>query len=118
MMLADRLAEGLAHLGIAHRIVEPGLCEAEAARGDVDPPELEPGHDLGKSMALGAADQAIGRYPKFLEEHLGGIAAVVAELLQLAPDPKARPLLGEEHGQAGVARLGIRIGLDQEGKAR
>ena len=66
-MLADRLAEGLADLGVADRVVERGLGEADAARRDVDPAELEPGHHLLEAVAFLAADQAVGRHAVVLE---------------------------------------------------
>ena len=116
-MLRDRFAEGPAHLRVAERVLERGIGEADAAGRDVDPAELEPGHDLDKAVALRAADQATLRHAVVLEEQLGGIAAVVAELLQPAADPEARPLLGEEQRHAAMARRGVGIGLDQERKA-
>ncbi len=49
LVLADRLAEGLAHLRVLGRELQRALGDADAARGDVDAAELEPARDLDRS---------------------------------------------------------------------
>jgi hypothetical protein len=78
---------------------------------------LEAGHDLSKALALDAADQAVGLNRVVVEEELGRLDPVVAELCQLWPDPEARALLGEEQRHAAMPRLGRRVGLDQKREA-
>ena len=105
-MLADRLAEGLAFLGIAHRLVEARLGHADAARGDVDAAELEAAQRVLQALAFFAADKLVGVDPVVLEREFGGVDPAIAELLQLAADAEALALLGEETGSCpcGAAR--------------
>src|SRR5207253_2999854 len=97
LMLADRLAEGLAHLGIGDRLRERRVRDPDPARRDVDAPELEPAENLLQAAPFDAADQPACRHAVVIEGELAGVDAAVAELLKLALDGKARPLLGEEH---------------------
>ena len=57
LVLADRLAEGLALLRIATGFFERRLRDADAARRDVDAPEFESAQDLLQAPPLDAADQ-------------------------------------------------------------
>src|SRR5271163_3795023 len=50
LMLADRLAEGFAHLRIVGGEFQRTLCDADAARGDINAPKLEPTCDLEKTL--------------------------------------------------------------------
>ena len=52
-----------------------------------------------------------------LEHELGGVDALVAELLELAAHLKAIAFFGDEQAHAFVARLRIGIGLDQQREA-
>ena len=90
-MLGDRLAEGVAHLRVFGREPQRAFGDADAARRDVDAPELEPAGRLVEALAFDLADQVVGRNAIVLEDQLGGIDRLVAELLELAPDPEARP---------------------------
>src|SRR6185436_5064857 len=92
LMLRDRLAEGLARLRVLDRIVERCLGDARAARGDVDAPELETADRTVEALAL-AADEIRRRHAEVVEHQLGGVDALVADLLQLARGGKTRSLL-------------------------
>src|SRR5207253_2584257 len=46
LVVADRLAERLALLRVAKRVVESGAGEARAARGDVDAADLDAAHEV------------------------------------------------------------------------
>ena len=64
-----------------------------------------------------AADEPILRHEVVLEDELGAVDPLVAELLELAAHREAFPLLREEEAHPPVARRRVRIGLHQEGKA-
>ena len=117
-MLANRLAEGFPHLGIGKRILQRRVGDTNPARRHIDPPQFKPRRGMAKPLALLAADQAIRRHRVILEHQLAGIDALVADLLQLSPDPEAVAFLGEEHRHAAMARLGVGVGLDQQREAR
>ena len=116
-MLGNRLAEGLALLGVAHRLVEAGLGDADAARGHVDAAQLQAAESVLEALALDPADELVGIDPVVLEGELGRVDPAIAKLLELAADPEALAFLGEEQAHALVAGLGIGIGLDQEREA-
>ena len=91
--------------------------DADAARRDVDASELEPAGRLVEASPFRLADEVIGRNAIILEDQLGGIDCLVAELLQLAAHPQAGLLRSDEQAHAFVARLGLGIGLHQEREA-
>ena len=106
LVLADRLAEGLALLGVAHGLVEAGLGHADAAGGDVDAAEFQPAQRVLQALALHAADELVGVHAVVLEGKLGGVDPAVAEFLELAAYAEALALIGEEEAHALVAGLG------------
>src|SRR6516164_269588 len=116
-MLDDRLAEGLAQLGVVSGELERALGDADAARRYIDAAELEATRHLGEAAALDLADQVIGRHAIVLEDQLARIDRMVAELLELAADREARPFGGDEQTHAGIARACLRVGLDQQREA-
>src|SRR5262249_57437617 len=63
LMLADRLAEGGALLGVANGGLERGLGDADRPCGDVDPADLEAGEHHLQAASLLATDQVRDRYP-------------------------------------------------------
>src|SRR5262249_6014145 len=107
LVLADRLAEGLADLGVARGEPQRALGDAHAARRDIDAAELEAARDLGEAAALDLADQMIGRHAIVLEDQLARIDRLVAELLELATDAEAGALGRDEETHARVARRGF-----------
>ena len=118
LVLADRLAEGLAHLAVGDRLIERGLRKPDAARRDIDAPELEPAQRMLASPR--PSSPPISRSAGMtivLEHELGGVDALVAELFELAADREASPFLGDEQAHAAVARLRVGIGLDQQREA-
>jgi len=92
----------------AHRLVQAGLGHPHRAGRDIDPPGLEPGHDLLEAAALHAADQVRGRAGETVEDQLRGVHALVAELGDGLDHLEARgALLDDEAGHAAVpGRLG------------
>src|SRR5688572_15619201 len=92
LVLADRLAEGVALARILERFLERGLGHADAARRDIDPAELEAADGLMKAAPF-RADQIARRHAVVVEHELGRIDALVAELLELAARGESRPLL-------------------------
>ena len=111
-MLADRLAEGLAHLRIGEGLIQAGLSDADAPGRHVDAPELHAGEDLLQAPALLAADQVIRRHPAVLEHQRAGVDAAIAELVELA-DRNPVALFGQQKAHPLMRRVGAGIGLDQ-----
>ena len=126
LVLRDRLAERLALLRVAKAQLERALRQPDAARGDVRAPDLERVHHLreaGVQAGLLAAEDVLGRALVAVEDQLGRLDALVAHLLDLRRDGEAgvvagvlrhaRLLLGDEAREALVARVGVRVGLDE-----
>ena len=122
-MLRNGLAEGLAGLRVGRRLVECPAGDADRARRDVDSSELQSAHRHVEALARHAADQVpLGVQLVVLEDQLGGVDAVVAELFQLASRAESRVGLAgvriglgrDEHGHAPARRRGVRVGLDQQ----
>src|SRR6516162_6688080 len=99
-MLADRLAEGLTHLGVGDGLLERRIGNPHAARGNVDAAKLQTVEDLLQPASLDAADHAIRGDFVIVEAKLTGIDASVAELFELAVHRKAGPLLSDEEAHA------------------
>src|SRR5262249_54269519 len=116
-VVGDRLAEGAAGPRIFGREPQRAFGDADAARGDIDASELKPAGRLVEALALDLADQVIGWDAIVLEDQLGGIDRLVAELLELAAHSEAGLLRRDEQAHALVARLGLRIGLYQPREA-
>ena len=68
-------------------------------------------------MPLFATEQVLGRYPIVLEQQFAGINRAVRKLLDLAHHLESFSLLGDQHAHALVARVRMRVGLDQEQRA-
>src|SRR5262249_26463230 len=84
LVLADRLAERLAHLSILRCELQRAFGYADAARRDVDAAELEAARCLIESLALDLSDQMVARNAIVLEHELGRVDRLVAELLEPA----------------------------------
>ena len=54
LVLPDRLAEALALLRVAQRVLEGGPGDAERPGGDLDAADLQALHHLGEAVALGS----------------------------------------------------------------
>ena len=110
-MLRNRFAEGVTNLRVFGRKAQRAFGDADAARRHIDAAELQPAGGLIKALSLNFADQVIGRDAVVLENQLGGIDRLVAELLQFAADAETCPLWSNEETHALVPRLRLRIGL-------
>ena len=116
-MFADRLAHGLALLGIFGGEPQRAFGEAHPACGDIDPAELQASRRLEEALALDAADQLVGGHAIIVEHQFGRVDAFIAQLVEFLAGGEAFPLVGDEQAHAFVARTGIGVGLDQQGKA-
>ena len=97
------------------RVVVGSLRDADGPRGDVDPSGLEPSHHVLEATALDPAHQICRRHRALLEDQLGGVDALVAELRDRFDHAKARvALLDDEAGHPTVARVGPGIRERQE----
>src|SRR6185503_9687138 len=112
LMLADRLAERPAQLGILHRFVERRLGNAGTPRRDVDSTQFEPAYRAVEALAF-AAYQVGSWHAKVVEDQFGRVDALVTQFLQLARSPEPGSLLHDEHGHSLARRLCRRVGLDE-----
>ena len=102
----------VALLRVADRVFERGLGQANAARGHVDPLALQPGHDLFETIPLAAADQVFRGHEEIVEGQLAGFDALIAQLVDIAADAKARGAFFDHEGRdAPMRRIGVRVGL-------
>ncbi len=85
--------------------LEGAQRDAAAARGDVDPADLDAVHHLVETLAGDAAEDPAGRDADVGQDQFGGVDALVAHLLDLP-----------RHGQARHLRVGAEAWflLDQE----
>src|SRR6185312_9781091 len=89
LVLGDRLAEGLALLRVAHRELERANPDPARARRHVDPADLDAVHHLKKAQPRRPAENVIGTGPVAVENQLGGVDALVAQLVDLARNTQA-----------------------------
>mmetsp|Transcript_5031 Transcript_5031/g.18550 ORF Transcript_5031/g.18550 Transcript_5031/m.18550 type:complete len:563 (+) Transcript_5031:3103-4791(+) len=97
LVFEDGLAEGDAVLAVAQRGLERGTRHAHGLRGDADAPALQARQRDLQALAL-VAQPVGGRHPAVLEQDLGGVAAVLAQLLFDPGDRVARRGRGHEEG--------------------
>ena len=79
LVAADRRAERLAFLRVAHRLVDAGLREADGERADRDAALVEGGQEL-RVAAAALAEHVGRRHPAVLEDELAGVGGVPADL--------------------------------------
>ena len=90
---ADRPAEGGPLLHVLERPVERGLGRGDRADRDREPLLGEVGDQVGEALAL-VAKQVLGRDGDLVEEQLGRVLGVHADLLQVpAPLEAVHPAL-------------------------
>src|SRR4029078_9490842 len=107
--------------------LERALGDPDAAGRDVDPADLERVHHLREASVeagLLATEDVLGRTAVAVEDELGGLDALVAELADLRRDVEARVvagplgdarfLLGGEARHAAMARGRRGIGADED----
>ena len=98
-------------------LLERGLRHADRARRDVDASGLEARHDVTEAAPLDAPHEVRGGHGKALEDQLGGVHALVAELGDGLDDVETRrPLLHDEAGHAPVRRVGGGVGAREQGE--
>ena len=120
LVLGDRLAEGLALLGVGDGELEPTPRQPARAGGDVDPADLDAVHHLEEPLAGLPAEHLLGGDLVALEDQLGRLDALVAHLVDLARhgDPlggltEPGLLLHQERRHVLVHRLVALVGLGQ-----
>ena len=107
--IGDRLAELLAFLGIADRLIEAALRAAQRAGADVEPPAVEPGHGETEAVAL-RADAVGDRHSHILEDHLRGGRGVPAELALRRAEADARACPSRPRGRKCLGTCPRRCG--------
>src|SRR5699024_5273535 len=102
-------------LRVLHRIINRRLSDAERPGGNLDAPDLQTLHHLLESDALDLAEQLRLRLTEALEVQFAGLDSLVPELRQILGDGEPLPLLHKDDRDALVTRLGMRVGLAQQG---
>ena len=115
LVLGDGLAERVPLLRVLHRGLERGARHADRPRRDVDASQFQPAHDVPEAFALCPAEQVRCGGPVVLERDLCGLDSAIAELGDVAHDVEARTLLPEEDADAAVRRVGVQVGLADDG---
>ena len=93
-------------------MVEGGLRDAGRARGDVDPPDLQPTDHLLKAAPFSAAQQVARGYPCVLHEQLSCLRALVTELVDCPRHRESgRVALDQKGRDSAVPRIGAGVGL-------
>jgi hypothetical protein len=113
----DRLTERRPLPRVPQRRLVRRLGDADRARRDVDPADLQAVQDLLQAAALLAAEQVDRRDADLVEDQLAGLRALVAELGQVPADREAGRVRVDEQDRHAFVRLGrIFGGLDQHGQ--
>ena len=89
LVVADRLAEGVALLRVLDRLVDAALGEADGQGGDGDPALVEDPQELGEAPAP-LAEQVRRRHPAVVEGQLVGVRGGPADLGVGRRDGEAR----------------------------
>ena len=106
LMLRNRLSESVPLLRVFDRILEGRARDAQSARCHVEPLGFEPGHHLFETLALGAADEIVGRYGKLIEMKIHSLHGLVPHLVDLAANGEPGcPFLDDECAHAPMRRL-------------
>ena len=87
------------------------LLAVQLVHGDAQPLARELGHQLAEALALIEAQQVVGGDPDVVEEQLGGVGCILAQLFQPAAAPEALRLLGLDHQQRDALGAEARVGL-------
>ena len=109
--LKDAFAEGLAFLRVANRDVERAFDHRNALHRHQQPLLRQFGHQLGEALAFLGAEQAVGGHTHFVEEQLGGVVALQANLVEIAATAEAFHLVGLDHEERGALGACGWIGL-------
>jgi len=90
LVFGDRLAEGLALLGVPHGEFERADADTTRPRRDVHPADLDAVHHLEEPLPGCLAENVAGIGHIAVEDQLGGIDALVSEFVDLARDRQSR----------------------------
>ena len=107
--IGDRLAEGLALARVVDGPSQRRLHDGDGADGHQQALARQLVHQAGEAAALLAQDIG-GRNAHVLEEQLGGVLRVLADLLEVAPALEAGPVGLHQH-QRHALGAGRRVGL-------
>src|SRR5207253_4309161 len=113
LKVRDRLAERLALQGVVLRVLEHPVRPGDRTGGGDHSLALQLPHEVLESLAF-LADQVADRDVAVLEQQLGSVGGVHAELLQRARDLEALgPFLDEQQVVAGVSTVAFDLGHDE-----
>ena len=101
------LAEGLALLRVLDRQFDRALDHRGRRHAQQQALVRQLAHQLREALAFLLAEQVVGRHAHAVEEQLGGVGGMLAELLQPPADAEARQVFGLQHDQRDAAAAGV-----------
>ena len=110
----DRLAERLALLDVVDGERERALDHGLGMDRDDQALARQVVHELREALAFLGAEQVLRRQLDVVEEQLGGVGGIEAELLELAAAAEARRIVGLDHHQRDAFGARARIGLGDD----
>ena len=107
LVRGQRLAKGLAFLGVPERHVQTRLGQRQAERGDRNPAALQ-GLEKGPEAGAVLAQQILARHPHVLKHLLAGIDRMPADLLVRLADRIAGRVFGNDDSPVGPLAVAAR----------
>ncbi|MCY1424311.1 hypothetical protein D9M71_400490 [compost metagenome] len=111
----QRLVEHLAVAGIGDGFLHRALHRAEGVHGDEHALFRQLLHELDEALAFFRAEQVGHRHAHVVEEQLGGVLALLADLFEDAAAAEARQVFRLHHDDGDALGAQARVGLaDQQ----
>src|SRR5687768_2792487 len=82
-------SKSISLLGISYSILKGSPCYAHSSGGNVDPSGLHTIHNVAKALAFRPTNKVSNRYLSILKNKLGGLHALISQLLDISACGKA-----------------------------
>src|SRR5215469_2072018 len=117
LVLGNRLAKGGALLRVFDGVVKCRLGHTHRPRSYINTPDLQPAHNMLKSLAFAASKQAGSRHAHSIKDKFGGLNTLVAKLFKGAAHAQPRrALFDHEDTHAAMGWVNVCAGARQHGK--